>query len=188
MADASAFAVNAPIRRVGLGGGGTWLTTQRKPRTNAAPPPAVLRRLAVLCDIGRPSTGADAEGMGAAKKPDDSTASDLALPNLRDLFEAVGDPDCEQCGGAGWITCAVCDGKGFFTLTMMDTVSSTQCRMCRGQGKIPCPSCRAEVYDSVLWWDLIPSKEDDPEEKWRDGDEDGNPRISWGGNPALPGS
>lgn len=114
---------------------------------------------------------------------DDSTASDLTLPDLRALFEPAGDPDCEQCEGAGVVPCMVCGGTGVFTMTMMDTVSTTTCRMCKGKKYMPCPSCRSEVYSSVLWWDLIPSKEDDPEEKWRDGP-DGEVRFRWNDNPA----
>lgn len=109
--------------------------------------------------------------------------SDLSLPNLRELFEGAGDPNCGQCSGKGEISCPVCQAKGFISLTMMDTVSSAPCRMCHGQCIIPCPSCRQIVYKSITWWDRIPSKEDDPDEKWREGP-DGEPRIPWGDNPA----
>lgn len=113
----------------------------------------------------------------------DSGPSDLALPDLRSLFEGAGDPECGQCTGKGETPCPVCDAKGFVSLSMMDTVSSSQCRMCKGKRSIPCPSCRQEVYKSVLWWDLIPSKEEDPDEQWREGP-DGEPRIRWSDNPA----
>lgn len=115
---------------------------------------------------------------------DDSSPSDLALPDLRELFEGAGKDGCEQCNGDGVIVCPVCNGKGFISFSMMDTVSTAQCRMCRGQRYVPCPSCRDEVYKSVLWWDLIPSPEDDPDEKWREGP-DGQPRIRWGDDPSL---
>lgn len=125
----------------------------------------------------------DASGSGN-KDADDTNASDLSLPDLRSLFAPSGDPNCEQCEGTGTVVCPVCTGTGYFTVTMMDTVSSSQCRLCKGQKYIPCPSCRQEVYESVLWWDLVPSKEDDPDEKWREGP-DGEPRIKWNNNPAT---
>ena len=121
---------------------------------------------------------------GEVEDSDDVDASDLTLPNLRELFEGAGRPGCEQCDGEGEIECPVCAGKGFFSLSMMDTVSSAQCRMCRGQRNIPCPTCRDMVYKSVLWWDQIPSAEEDAEEKWRDGPD--GPRIRWGDPPAGP--
>lgn len=137
-------------------------------------------------DGDRPE-GGGSEPKSVEEDPDredpDTGASDLALPNLRELFAGAGRPGCEQCDGKGVIVCPVCDGKGYISLTMMDTTSSTQCRMCRGKRVIPCPSCRDIVYKSVVWWDQIPSEEDDPEEKWREGP-DGEPRIPWSEPPA----
>lgn len=138
----------------------------------------------IVCDAGgsdkvKDTSSKDGDG-------DNKNVSELALPDLSSLFSSAGDPDCDVCHGDGVIPCVLCDGKGYFTLTMMDTVSSTQCRLCKGKRVIPCPSCRKEVYKSVLWWDLIPSKEDDPEENWREGP-DGEPRIRWSDNPANPG-
>lgn len=124
------------------------------------------------------------QGTDQLQSTDDIEASDLALPNLRELFEGAGKPDCEQCSGKGEIQCPVCNAKGFITLTMMDTTSSSQCRMCRGQRIVPCPTCREMVYKSVLWWDQIPAQEDDPNEDWRRGPD--GPRISWGDPPAGP--
>eukprot|EP00177_Eucheuma_denticulatum_P002932 GFKZ01005267.1.p2 GENE.GFKZ01005267.1~~GFKZ01005267.1.p2 ORF type:complete len:196 (-),score=14.60 GFKZ01005267.1:994-1581(-) len=115
----------------------------------------------------------------------DRDASDLVLPNLKELFAGAGHPDCPQCDGDGVITCPVCDGKGYIAMTMMDTTSSTQCRMCRGSRVIPCPSCRDIVYKSVVWWDQIPSEEEDPDENWRTGP-DGEPRIPWTPPPVGP--
>lgn len=153
-------------------------------------PPSVARRRRVITADGSGGVDGgpkDGEKTEPRKRDPDTDASDLALPDLKALFEPSGDPDCEQCEGAGLIVCPVCQGKGYITMTMMDTTSSTQCRMCKGKRFIPCPSCRAEVYKSVLWWDLIPSVEDDPEEKWREGP-DGKPRIRWSDNPAGPGA
>lgn len=114
-------------------------------------------------------------------KQETSATSNVSLPDLRRLIDGAGDPDCVQCHGSGQIRCAVCDGKGMLSLTMMDTTSASTCRLCQGRRIIPCPSCRSEVFRSVLWWDQIPSKEDDPDEKWRDGPD--GPRIGWGGPP-----
>lgn len=106
---------------------------------------------------------------------------EVSLPDLRRLMDGSGSAGCEQCGGAGQIECVVCEGKGMISITMMDTTSASTCRLCQGRRIIPCPSCRSEVFKSVLWWDKIPSPEEDPEGKWRDGPE--GPRIQWGGPP-----
>lgn len=112
---------------------------------------------------------------------DDTSVSDLSIPDLRELLSSGGKPDCVQCHGKGEIECMVCDGKGFFSLTMMEKTSAGQCRMCRGNRVIPCPSCKEFVYKSVLWWDQVPSQEEDPNEEWRDGPD--GPRIDWTGPP-----
>lgn len=128
---------------------------------------------------GEPSTQPESTVGGSA---DDTEESDLALPNLKELFAGAGRAGCEQCGGSGEIPCPVCEAKGFVTLSMLDTVSSAQCRLCRGQRAIPCPTCRRLVYKSITWWDQIPSKDEDPDEKWKDGPD--GPRISWSEPPA----
>jgi transcription elongation factor Elf1 len=127
-----------------------------------------------MCDVA-PEPRSDAES--ASPGVPDSMPGDLA----RAL--AGGLPDCEQCTGAGTVPCPVCGQKGFVSLSMMDTVSAAQCRLCRGRCEIPCPSCRQFIYKSVVWWDQIPSAEEDPEEKWRKGD-DGSDRIPWSPPPA----
>lgn len=139
------------------------------------------RRARAGVDAASSSAAGEGEEKGVAGS-DDAEASDLALPSLKALFAGAGDPNCEQCGGRGETGCAVCNATGFIKITMMDTVSSSQCRLCRGRRCIPCPTCRKEVYKTVLWWDLIPSKEEDPEENWRTGP-DGEPRIRWTDNP-----
>ncbi|CAN8074130.1 unnamed protein product [Agarophyton chilense] len=105
---------------------------------------------------------------------------DLPVPNA---FEVSGEPGCIQCSGKGEIDCPVCDAKGFYSINLMDTVSSSSCRLCMGRRTIPCPSCRQIVYKSVLWWDQIPSAEEDPEQKWTDGPD--GPRFGWGENPSA---
>lgn len=107
-----------------------------------------------------------------------------ALP--QDLVRAVGGKGkegCEQCAGVGSIACPLCGSKGFISISMMETVSAVQCRLCRGRCAIPCPTCREFIYKSVVWWDQIPSEEDDPDENWRVGP-DGNPRVPWSPPPA----
>lgn len=162
----------------------------RKPalgRLLSQPLKPIRRRRAVLC-AAQPqnSDASDKDDQPSDTdnriNQDDKTASDLALPDLQKLFYEKGDPDCQQCEGEGVITCPVCNGTGFLTLTMMDQTSSTTCRMCKGRRLIPCPSCRTLVFKSVLWWDQIPSEEDDPDETWRTGP-DGQPRFPWGGPP-----
>lgn len=113
---------------------------------------------------------------------DDRTASDLSLPDLQKLFYEGGDPNCDHCKGAGVITCPVCEGKGYYSVTLMDITSSSTCRMCRGRRVIPCPTCREMVFKSIMWWDQIPSEDEDPDENWRTGP-DGMPRIPWGEPP-----
>ncbi|KAI0566713.1 Heat shock protein DnaJ [Gracilaria domingensis] len=119
-----------------------------------------------------------ASGLPEQAEEDDDEVQ-ITIPNA---FEVSGDPDCVQCTGNGEVDCPVCNGTGFFTLTIMETVSSSQCRMCSGRKIIPCPTCRQIVFKSVLWWDQIPSEEEDPEEKWRDGPD--GPKFRWGENPA----
>ncbi len=160
--------------------------TRDSQRSRVRSTSAARRRRVVAVDgQGSPVGDQPKDEESSARTEEDSEASDLALPDLRALFESAGDPNCEQCTGSGITPCPVCDAKGFFSLTMMDTVSSSQCRLCKGKKNIPCPTCRAEVYKSVLWWDLIPSKEEDPEEKWREGPE-WEPRFRWNDNPAGP--
>lgn len=141
------------------------------------------RRVRALADGSSGSTSGGKEP--ASRDESDTAASDLVLPDLRNLFAGSGAEGCEQCAGKGTVECPVCGGKGFVTLTMMDVVSSSQCRLCKGKRNIPCPTCREEVYKSVIWWDLIPSDEDDPNEEWREGPE-GEPRVRWTDNPAGP--
>lgn len=112
---------------------------------------------------------------------EDTDVSDLSLPDLKQLFSSEGEPGCVQCEGKGEVVCPICMGKGYFSLTMMDTTSATTCRMCRGRRIIPCPTCREIVFKSIMWWDQIPSEEQDPSEEWRDGPD--GPRISWGEPP-----
>lgn len=159
--------------------GGSINRSRLTPKTSR-----VLRRPLRAHVVSGPSDPSEPEpqSQGTGLPPADTDSSDLALPDLKKLFDKAGDPDCEQCYGEGEIECVVCQGKGFITLTMMGTTSSSQCRMCKGRGKIPCPSCRAVVYKSVLWWDQIPSEEEDPDEKWREGP-DGEPRIPWNKPP-----
>lgn len=130
-------------------------------------------------------SGKEGEGGESIAEDEENDASGLVLPDLRSLFAGAGKEGCEQCGGSGEAPCPVCEAKGFVSVTMMDTVSSSQCRMCKGKRAIPCPSCRQEVYSSVLWWDLIPPKEEDSDEDWAEGP-DGEPRLRWSSNPADP--
>jgi hypothetical protein len=88
------------------------------------------------------------------------------------------DPHCAQCKGSGEIECPVCDTKGFVTIDMMNTVSAVQCRLCQGRRIIPCPTCREIIYKTILWWDRIPSEEEDPDQSWQQGP-DGEPRMPW---------
>lgn len=155
------------------------LSRERKPPNG---PAYVSRRRLRACESTAPADSSEPDPQSKEKEESardlDDEASDLALPILKELFAGAGKPGCEQCDGKGTIPCSVCDGKGYIALTMMDTTSSAQCRLCRGGRSIPCPTCRQIVYKSVVWWDEIPSQEEDPEEKWREGP-DGNPRISW---------
>lgn len=128
---------------------------------------------------GESTEKGSSEGAQAAKGS--TSPSDVSLPDLRRLMDGSGSVGCEQCGGAGQIECVVCEGKGMLSLVMMDTTSASTCRLCQGRRIIPCPSCRSEVFRSVLWWDEIPSQEEDPEGKWRDGPD--GPRIKWGSPP-----
>jgi hypothetical protein len=57
-----------------------------------------------------------------------------------------GRPECEQCRGAGEILCPVCEGKGYYALEILGTVSAGQCGMCRGTKKCPCPTCKEHIY------------------------------------------
>jgi hypothetical protein len=107
----------------------------------------------------------------------DTLSADVAR-----AVEGKGKEGCEQCVGVGSIACPVCSGKGFSTISMMETVSAAQCRLCRGKCAIPCPTCREFIYKSVVWWDEIPSEEEDPDQNWRTGP-DGNPRIPWSPPP-----
>ncbi|PXF43153.1 hypothetical protein BWQ96_07097 [Gracilariopsis chorda] len=142
-----------------------------------------VRSAAETPDPSPEPSGQDASGASSEDESEQIDIEDIKLQfPLPSIFENSGNPECEQCAGAGEIECPVCSGTGFYSLTMMDTVSSSQCRMCQGHKSIPCPTCRRVVYKSVLWWDQVPSAEDDPEEKWRDGEE--GPRFQWGENPA----
>lgn len=150
--------------------------------------PRITRKRRVRSALGTPDPSPEPSDQETSETSSEDQSPEIDVEDaklqvpLPSIFETNGNPECEQCTGAGEIECPVCSGTGFFSLTMMDTVSSTQCRMCQGHKIIPCPSCRQVVYKSVLWWDQVPSEEDDPEEKWRDG-EDG-PRFRWGENPA----
>lgn len=129
---------------------------------------------------------ADGSEIPMAEQVDGAVSGDVpdALP--ADLVRAMsgkGKDDCVQCAGAGSVACPVCGATGFVRMTMMDTVSASQCRLCRGRCAVPCPSCREFVYKSVMWWDEIPSEEEDPDENWRKGP-DGTPRVPWSPPPA----
>lgn len=141
------------------------------------------RRSTLIAQINSEGSREDNSGTENPNSSD-KDASDLSLPDLKELFAEGGDPGCEQCEGKGTISCPVCNGKGYFSLTMMDTTSATTCRMCRGRRSIPCPSCREAVFKSILWWDRIPSEDEDPNEDWRNGPD--GPRIEWGGPPTNP--
>lgn len=133
-------------------------------------------------DVNRSNEKSDEKNReGESSSTDDTEPSNITLPDLRELFTSAGDPNCGQCKGKGSIECPICNGNGYFILTMMETTSATTCRMCRGRRSIPCPSCRAIVFKSILWWDRIPSQDDDPDENWRKGPD--GPRIDWGGPP-----
>lgn len=156
-------------------------------RKHSNTPACVSRRRLRACGSTLPEDSSQPdpqpkETEGSSRDPD-GDASDLTLPILKELFTGAGRPGCVQCDGKGVIPCPVCDAKGYIALTMMDTTSSAQCRLCRGGRSVPCPTCREIVYKSVVWWDQIPSQEEDPDEKWREGP-DGNPRISWTEPPA----
>lgn len=49
---------------------------------------------------------------------------------------------CSYCGGAGTVTCPVCDGDGYLGRTI-------GCRYCRGACTLKCPLCA--VGDMYKW-------------------------------------
>eukprot|EP00180_Rhodochaete_pulchella_P001121 Plantae.Rhodophyta-Rhodochaete_pulchella.ctg19402.p1 GENE.Plantae.Rhodophyta-Rhodochaete_pulchella.ctg19402~~Plantae.Rhodophyta-Rhodochaete_pulchella.ctg19402.p1 ORF type:complete len:183 (-),score=4.89 Plantae.Rhodophyta-Rhodochaete_pulchella.ctg19402:640-1188(-) len=138
---------------------------------------ACSRRLGVR-DGGRPRSRL----MRRQQAGEESSVPD-SMPNYIEIANTPGDADCVQCRADGWITCPVCEGKGFYTTQIMETVSSSMCRMCGGKKTIPCPSCKTALFQSAVWWDLIPDEDEDPDEKWRE-DEDGNMRYRWNYPPA----
>lgn len=174
-------------------------TSGRQRYLTRAPVQCVLRRriassdrsIPVLKDSNPEGSGGytgkdenESENDGAEQSADSgSTGVPDTLPvDYARAVDGRGKDGCEQCDGVGSIVCPVCGGKGYISMTMMDTVSAAQCRMCRGRGAIPCPSCRDFIFKSVIWWDQIPSEDEDPDENWRTGP-DGQPRVPWGGPP-----
>ncbi len=70
-----------------------------------------------------------------------------SFPSFSDMMQTPkGRAACEQCHGAGEISCPVCEGKGYYVLEMLGTVSAGQCGMCRGKKRCPCPTCKEHVY------------------------------------------
>jgi hypothetical protein len=188
-----AFAPPAPLPPSRLHPAAPARRTGRPPAPRARAPQAVLRRAtrrvaAPQSQVSSMSdTPPDAEPEPSQAAPGESAEAPAVSDELQDdLTRAVtgrGEEGCEQCTGVGSVACPVCSAKGFLSISMMETVSATQCRLCRGRCVIPCPTCRSVIFKSVVWWDLIPSEEDDPEEKWRTGP-DGRPRMPWSPPPA----
>lgn len=86
---------------------------------------------------------------GAAKRgvtPEDDAA---AAASATAASAAAADTDaaetaapCNFCGGAGQVTCPVCDGEGYLGRTI-------GCRYCRGACILKCPLCA--VTDMYKW-------------------------------------
>jgi hypothetical protein len=144
-------------------------------------PAARSARAGGACACACVAAGSGAHGEQAPAEGTPAPASGAKAEAER--RESVGlragaDPNCTQCKGNGEIECPVCDSKGFVSLEMMNTVSATQCRLCQGRRIVPCPTCRTVIYESIVWWDRIPSEEEDPEQSWQEGP-DGDPRMPW---------
>jgi thiol-disulfide isomerase/thioredoxin len=53
---------------------------------------------------------------------------------------------CPTCGGAGFVACVECGGKGHLVRSVDGHTVADVCMTCMGQKKVPCPQCGGKCY------------------------------------------
>lgn len=80
----------------------------------------------------------------------------ITADDIRELPKDLGDPDCEECDGYGYVNCDSCDGDGTTSCGNDCCDGSHECADCHGDGEQTCPKClglntrRAESIKEAL--------------------------------------
>lgn len=74
--------------------------------------------------------------------PDPSQFYDLdRSANIAERLEG-----CPRCGGSGFVSCPLCEGKGHIAKTVNGYTVADICMSCVGHKKIPCTQCGGKCY------------------------------------------